>query len=252
MASRTLRSDPTAIVALLSGAGRDDLARYLVRQRWFAAKTRGVDTVGLVDWAALDADGPLLLLLLDVDRDRYYLPVTISSSAPADAALARIGDEAVVDAHDDPRFARRLLASIAAGRDVAGTVGRFQFRPTPGWKFPDDPDRETAHRHTGEQSNTSVILGSGLVLKSLRRPQQGLNPDLEIARFLTTQTTFREVPRLAGWVEYESRGESFSLAVLQEFVPNAGDGWTHVLAGLRERGAAIERRPDPLVEEVQR
>jgi maltose alpha-D-glucosyltransferase/alpha-amylase len=96
------------------------------------------------------------------------------------------------------------------------------------------------------------MLGARLVLKSLRRPQPGLNPDLEIARFLTTRTAFREVPRLAGWVEYEGRGGTFSLAVLQEFVPNQGDGWKHVLATLRQRGAAIERASDPLLDEVQR
>jgi trehalose synthase-fused probable maltokinase len=141
---------------------------------------------------------------------------------------------------------------MAAGRDVAGQAGRFGFRATPGWAFPPDPDRVPAERHRGEQSNTSVMLGTGLVLKSLRRPQPGLNPDLEITRFLTTRTEFREVPRLAGWVEYDGRGGTFSLAVLQEYVPNQGDGWKHVLAALRQRGAGIERPSDPLLDEVQR
>ena len=251
MASRTPRSDPRAIVALLGGAGRDDLARYLIRQRWFAAKTRGVASVAVADWGVLDADGPLLLLLLDVDQDRYYVPVTVSSNVAGDVMVRR-GDESVIDAHDDPRFGRRVLAAIAAGRDVVGQVGRFGFRPTPGWAFPPDPDRVPADRHKGEQSNTSVMLGSGLMLKSLRRPQPGLNPDLEVTRFLTTRTAFREVPRLAGWVEYDGSVGNLSLAVLQEFVDNRGDGWKHVLATLRQRGAAIERAPDPLLEEVQR
>jgi len=251
MASRTLRSDPRAIVALLGDAG-DDLARYLIRQRWFAAKTRGVASVAVADWGVLDADGPLLLLLLDVDQDRYYVPVTVSSNLAAGDVMARSGDESVIDAHDDPRFGRRVLAAIAAGRDVVGQVGRFGFRPTPGWVFPPDPDRVPADRHKGEQSNTSVMLGSGLMLKSLRRPQPGLNPDLEVTRFLTTRTAFRKVPRLAGWVEYDGSVGNLSLAVLQEFVDNRGDGWKHVLATLRQRGAAIERAPDPLLEEVQR
>ena len=252
MASRTLRSDPRAIVALLGGAGGDQLARYLTRQRWFAAKTRGVGSVAVADWGVLDGDGPLLLLLLDVDHDRYYVPVTVSSSAAAGDVMARSGDDAVVDAHDDPRFARRALGAIAAGRDVAGQTGRFGFRSTPSWAFPSDPDRVPAARYTGEQSNTSVMLGAGLVLKSLRRPQPGLNPDLEVTRFLTTRTAFREVPRLAGWVEYDGPGGTLSLAVLQEFVDNRGDGWKHVLAALRERGDAIERAADPLLDDVQR
>jgi trehalose synthase-fused probable maltokinase len=251
MASRPLRSDPAALVALLSGPGRSDLARFLIRQRWFAAKARGIAAVDVLDWAVLDAGGPLVLLLLAVDGDPYYVPVTVSVDAAPEAALVRAGAETVADAHHDPRFGRRVLAAIAAGRSAGGRHGRFAFRPTPGWAFPADPDALAARRLTGEQSNTSVVVGD-LVLKSLRRPQPGLNPDLEITRFLTTRTAFRHVPRLAGWIEYAGAGEPATLAVLQEFVPNTGDGWTHVVSTLAGRGADVERRPDPLLEDVRR
>ena len=168
MASRPLHSDPAALVALLSGPGRFDLTRFLIRQRWFAAKTRGIAAVEVLDWAVLDPDGPLVLLLLAVDGDRYYVPATVSAEATPEATLARAGAEAVVDAHDDPRFGRRVLAAIASGRSADGRHGRFAFRPTAGWAFPPDPDALAARRLTGEQSNTSVVVGD-LVLKSLRR-----------------------------------------------------------------------------------
>jgi trehalose synthase-fused probable maltokinase len=250
MASRPLRSDPGALVALLAGPGRADLTRFLIRQRWFAAKTRGIATVEVLDWAVLDPDGPFVLLLLAVDGEPYFVPVTVTADAAPEATLARAGEDAVVDAHDEPRFARRVLAAIAAGRSADGRHGRFAFRPTPGWAFPPDPDGLASRRLTGEQSNTSVVVGA-LVLKSLRRPQPGLNPDLEITRFLTTRTAFRHVPRLAGWVEYAGAGEPAILAVLQEFVPNAGDGWKHVVSTLAGRGAAVARRPDPLLDDVR-
>lgn len=256
MASRPLRSDPAAIVALLSGPGRSDLASFLIRQRWFAAKTRAIDRLGVVDWAPLDTDPPLLLVLLDVDRDRYYVPVTLSAAAAAGPAIARAGADAVVDAHDDPRLGRRLLAAIAAGGRLAGHAGRFRFEATRGWPFPADPDAEPVRRLSGEQSNTSLVVGGRLVLKSLRRPQPGVNPDLEVTRFLTTRTTFRHVPRLAGWMEYEDANGPATLGLLQEFVDNRGDGWTHVLAALTARaeapGARPEPGPDPLVEDLHR
>jgi trehalose synthase-fused probable maltokinase len=251
MVSRPLRSDPAALVALLSGPGRSDLTRFLIRQRWFAAKTRGITAVDVLDWAVLDPDGPLVLLLVAVDGDPYYVPATVSAEGAPEATLARAGAEAIVDAHHDPRFGRRVLAAIASGLSADGRHGRFAFRPTAGWAFPLDPDALAVRRLTGEQSNTSVVVGD-LVLKSLRRPQPGLNPDLEITRFLTTRTAFRHAPRLAGWLEYAGVGEPATLAVLQEFVPNAGDGWTHVVSTLTGRGAAVERRPDPLHDEVRR
>jgi trehalose synthase-fused probable maltokinase len=254
MASRPPRSDPAAIVALLSGPGRPDLVQFLVRQRWFAAKARGIGAVAVQDWATLDADGPFVLLLLDVDGDRYQVPVAVAPEAGPTATVARLDAGVVVDAHDDPRFGRRVLAAIVGGRRLTGQGGGFAFHPTPGWTFPADPEALPARRHTGEQSNTSVVLGAGLVLKTLRRPQPGLNPDLEITRFLTTRTPFRHVPRLAGWVEYEGTDGPATLAVLQEFVPNAGDGWKHVVTTLRERLASGSGRPapDPLVEDMRR
>jgi len=254
MASRPPRSDPGSIFALLSGPGRSDLAQYLVRQRWFAAKTRGIDALAVRDWAALDEEIPLVLLLLDVDGDRYQVPVTVGPAAAPPSVMARLDGAAVVDAHDDPRFGRRILAAIAGGLRLDGRIGRFAFHPTPGWVFPSDLDALPARRHSGEQSNTSVMLGGGLVLKTLRRPQPGLNPDLEITRFLTTRTPFRHVPRLAGWVEYEGPDGLATLAVLQEFVANRGDGWKHVVTTLRARlGAAPDLlASDPLIEDMRR
>ncbi len=249
MASRPPRSDLAALVALLSGPGRADLSRFLTRQRWFAAKTRGIGALTVLDWATLEPEGPLVLVLLEVDGDRYYVPVAVAPEAGPGGAIARLsGDAVVVDAHEDPRFGQRLLAAIASSRTVPGRAGRFHFRSTPGWVFPPDPDSQPVRRLSGEQSNTSVVIGSGLVLKSLRRAQPGINPDLEITRFLTTRTRFRHVPRLAGWMEYEGADGTATLGVLQEFVDNVGDGWKHVIATLRQPAGALE---PSLFEEVR-
>jgi trehalose synthase-fused probable maltokinase len=248
MASRPLRSEPEAIVALLSGPGRSDVARFLTRQRWFAAKTRGVQALAVLDWAVLDPAVPLLLLLLSVDGDRYYVPIAVAGETAPEAALVQADGLSVVDAHDDPRFGRRLLAAIAAGRTIEGRAGRFHFQPTAGWAFPADPDATAVRRLRGEQSNTSIVLGD-LVLKSLRRPAPGLNPDLEMLRFLTTKTAFPHVPRLAGSAEYEGGEEPAALAVLQEFVPNTGDGWGHVVSALAARGPG---GAEPLITDLRR
>src|SRR5207247_1356945 len=103
----------------------------------------------------------------------------------------------------------------------------------------------------GEQSNTSVIFGDRLIMKVFRRLADGLNPDLEITRFLTEQTTFRGTPRLAGALEYSTgaRGtfERFAdvggvatLAVLQEYVGGARDGWRWLLDRLAAGDAALD------------
>ena len=55
-----------------------------------------------------------------------------------------------------------------------------------------------------EQTNSSVNLGDRLLLKFFRKAEPGVNPDLEIGRFLTEQTGFRRIPLLAGGLELRS------------------------------------------------
>jgi maltose alpha-D-glucosyltransferase/alpha-amylase len=133
---------------------------------------------------------------------------------------------------------------------VDGERGTLIGRP--GRAFPPDlPADITARRLQGEQSNTSVIFGDRLIMKIFRRPADGLNPELEITRFLTEHTTFRGTPRLAGAVEYtaEERGAGgrvtgiggvATLAVLQEYVGGARDGWRWLLDRLAAGDAALD------------
>jgi trehalose synthase-fused probable maltokinase len=84
------------------------------------------------------------------------------------------------------------------------------------------------------------VLGDAFVLKHVRKLAEGVNPEAEIARFLT-ERAFHNTPRLAGHLEYrDGRGGVTTLAVLQALVPDAIDGWQWVLARLREPdGAAV-------------
>jgi maltose alpha-D-glucosyltransferase/alpha-amylase len=84
-----------------------------------------------------------------------------------------------------------------------------------------------------EQSNSSVVYANRLVLKLFRRLEEGLNPDLEIGSFLTEKTEFRNVPMLAGHLEYVSNeGKRITLGILQGYIPNHGDAWQYTLKAL--------------------
>jgi maltose alpha-D-glucosyltransferase/alpha-amylase len=81
-----------------------------------------------------------------------------------------------------------------------------------------------------EQSNNSVVFGERLILKVFRRLEEGVNPELEVGRFLTEKTAFGQIAPLAGSLEYRRpAGEPVSLAVLQGYVPNQGDAWQYTL-----------------------
>ncbi len=222
------------VFAALSADGFGGLRAFLVRQRWFAAKTRGVDAVRVADWAVLDPRRPLLLFLLDVDGDRYFLPVAVVDAGAGDA-IARVGSRSIVDAHGVPELSRVLLDAIATGRDVRGARGRFVGRPLLPWAGPDSSRVASIDVRllSGEQSNTSIALGRELILKSFRRPRFGVNPEIEMTRFLTERTAFRHAPALVGWMDYAGDdGDVAAVAVVQGFIANSGDGWRYVLTEL--------------------
>jgi maltose alpha-D-glucosyltransferase/alpha-amylase len=79
-------------------------------------------------------------------------------------------------------------------------------------------------------SNTTVALGHQLFLKGYRRLRAGLNPEVEIGCFLTEVARFPNSVPVAGHVEYASAdGTVMTLALLQGYVENQGDGWSYTL-----------------------
>jgi maltose alpha-D-glucosyltransferase / alpha-amylase len=85
---------------------------------------------------------------------------------------------------------------------------------------------KTAQRHS------SVRYGEQLVLKLFRRLQWGLNPELEVGRFLT-ERQFPYAPALAGALEYHrDDGERLSLASIHAWLTKVENGWDYTLGAL--------------------
>jgi maltose alpha-D-glucosyltransferase/alpha-amylase len=206
----------------------DALAAWLPRQRWFATKTRQVEAVAVED--AIEVGGAALLILGvaldDGTHDRYAVPL-------------RPGD-VVADALDTARFGRALLELVAAGGRLAGLHGELRGVPT--FVIASAPLDLPPRRLGTEQSNTSLAFGDRLMLKHFRRLAEGRNPEEEMTRFLTERARFPHTPRLAGHLEYR-RPDGFmtTLAVVQELVSGARDGWEWMLAALGRVYAGARR-----------
>ncbi len=78
-----------------------------------------------------------------------------------------------------------------------------------------------------DQSNTAIIYNDEYFFKFYRKLEKEINPDLEIVRFLTEQTTFQNSPKYAGSVEYrDADGKTIVFGLLQQKVENQGEAWT--------------------------
>ncbi len=229
------------------------LPEFLPRQRWFGAKARTIALTEVVNWSWLQTEPlPFALAFAEVQyegggSDLYTIPLALATNGESNHVL-ETRPEAVlcqVQYRGEPGIlyeglasdsgCLRLLEIIREGRECSAREGVLAAHPTSAFD-------EIASEHEGslkvarssaEQSNTSIIYGSRLIMKLFRRIEEGVNPDFEIDRFLTESTDFASIPRLAGGIELRRPGKDAStLAMVQHLVPNQGDGWTMTLEEL--------------------
>src|SRR5206468_10191127 len=89
-----------------------------------------------------------------------------------------------------------------------------------------------------EQSNTSIVFDEELILKVFRRLEAGINPELELLRFLT-ERGFENIAQLAGWYAYTGRPMDATLGILQRFVAEGEDGWQRALDAIGDEDEAF-------------
>jgi len=228
---------------------RDILPRYLEPQRWYAAKGEKLKRAALADHV-LWQSGPhqWLITLLETEGPaepaRYFVPLALAWEDGEEervrgltpATVARVRQQSNVgvlgDAFADEAFCRALVEAIGAAKEVRMAQGVLRFTPTRVFAELAGGDFATlvASRPQTQSSNTIVTLGERLFLKCYRRLRSGVNPEVEVGRFLTEQARFPNYVPLAGVLDYVGAdGTPTTLALLQAYVSNQGDGWSYTL-----------------------
>ena len=85
-----------------------------------------------------------------------------------------------------------------------------------------------------EQSNTSIIFNDKHIIKFFRRIYSSTNPDYQICRYLTEETSFDRSPTYTGSINLNIvKRHDVTLALMQRLVENDGDGWEWMLDELK-------------------
>jgi maltose alpha-D-glucosyltransferase/alpha-amylase len=275
-ATRTITLD-MLMPARESAVTESAIAAMLPTRRWFADKARTIRGVRVRDALPLAGARSSLqarVLVLDVEftegeSSSYCMPVVLLSGERAERALAEApggvilrgtdadgADAVLADGLGNDDVCRELLECVRRRRRLRGAAGgQLTGRPTPALKRivgADESPEPTTFR--AEQSNTSVLYGQSLLLKLFRRIEPGVNPDVEIGRYLAERAEFPHTPVVAGSLDYETPGaEPATLAILHEFVPNEGDAWEYTLDVLDRfhedvivnRARPVDTAPEP-------
>jgi maltose alpha-D-glucosyltransferase / alpha-amylase len=229
------------------------LPQYVVGQRWYGAKGASITRVRVADECERSAaDAQWLIALCDVESGvetvRYFIPLTLVVGEGVQATVGRLQAAAVArvrqhanigilaDAFADDRFCRMLVDDIGRGGEQPLAHGRLRFTTTRAYaELRGDPASELpTPAPLAASSNTALQLGDRLFLKGFRRIQTGVNPELEVGRFLTEVAHFPHIVPLAGAVEYVAGDDTVAtLVLLQGFVRNQGDMWSYTANYLR-------------------
>jgi trehalose synthase-fused probable maltokinase len=112
---------------------------------------------------------------------------------------------------------------MQAGETVQGGEGAIEFASLGSVRDP-----QAARLIDGEQSNSSVVFDDAHILKVFRRVEAGINPELELLRFLT-EAKFPNIAELSGWYAYVGPQMEATLGIMQRFVADGEDGWERAL-----------------------
>ncbi len=206
-------TDPRALVDEVVA----ELPGWLPAQRWFGGKDRPVTGVRALRTTVLSEADPVLV----------HLVVEVSQPDRREPYQLLVSD--TVDNHDatgDPELAGRLLDLLADGATVDGLA------------FEHEPDVELnkglrARPITAEQSNTSLVFGSQYILKLFRKLTLGENPDLVLQRALH-RVGCDHIARPLGSITGRLNGEVTTVGMLQQFLPDAVDGWAMATTSVRD------------------
>ncbi len=229
------------------------LAQYLKGRRWFGGKARQIQSITIPEivhfpYGTVVAHlTSIVVAYVEGDPETYVLPLLVAIGEEGErvqleasqVVVARLegedGTGVLYEVIGESTFCDALLDAITRRRRYRGTLG--ELVGVPARTLPQlrgSPDTVlTPSLLKAEQSNTSIVYGEKLILKLFRRVDGGVNPDLEMGRFLTEKAAYSHVAPVAGALEYRRpQQEPITVAIVHGFVPNAGDAWRYTLDAL--------------------
>ena len=223
------------------------LKDYIDGARWFGGKGRDwevgrIRRVGTLPGSTRDLTVVIDLVEIayaDGEPDFYQVPLALYPEQQDRLGHALIGPSTstvtfAYDAVHDREAMALWLQAFASAADGKVTADDLAFHRIAGH----DLDTE-AHStlFTGEQSNSSVLFGEDSLMKVFRKVTPGVNPDVSIHEVLTRAGS-DHVAALFGWLDFvdmDADGvySTIQLAMLQQFLRTATDGWELALASVR-------------------
>jgi maltose alpha-D-glucosyltransferase/alpha-amylase len=239
------------------------LPAYISNCRWFGAKARSLRQVRVLEQSAVSSEPEagqfwfVEVSYFDGPTEIYSLPVkivsgdkarAISQSTPH-AVIARFdGKEETIlfDAVWDSDFREDLFRLMLHRQRATAKNGHLVGMISPALAQISSEKIPHSQVLGAEQSNSAMLFENKFFLKLYRKLEDGVNPDLEVTRFLTEQANFANVPAFGGAIAYHrGRSEPTVVCLLQSAITSESDAWTLTLDAVgRYYERVLERKAD--------
>lgn len=221
---------------------RKVLQPFMKKCRWFGGKARPISKVSVNKMIPLKVDGEIhYLVIVEVHYvqrlpELYFLPMCfMPSDSMVDKAeyttqsvicraevQGKVGF--VIDSSYHKGFRDFLFVSMDRKLRIKEEEGTLEFNSSVFAKL--NSDEVESKILKADSSNTAMVYNDKYFFKFYRKIETEINPDLEIVRFLSENTSFRNAPKYAGSVEFrDNEGNIIVFGLLQEKVDNQGDTW---------------------------
>jgi maltose alpha-D-glucosyltransferase / alpha-amylase len=243
------------------------IRNYIKTCRWFGGKARLIREIGISEAIHFTFHHEhFSWLIIEVKYieglpEFYQLPVSFASreyeallreeSVQSIIAPVTIGDTQGIlyDAVYSRLFREAVYEYMTKRRKIKEKGGELVFYVNAEFKRAQKTEQEVREFHSrilsAEQSNTSIIFNRKYFFKLYRKLDRVINPDVEILRFLTEKTSFRNIPRYMGGIEHlQAKQPAMVMGMMQEMVENQGDAWDYAADELNRYFERILAFPD--------
>jgi len=231
---------------------RAQLQRALIsditNRRWFRSKAQTIRDGEILDLVEMPQSGARLAFLrleyVEAPGETYLMPLAIAVGEDASRIQAELAPSVIAevmglsspavlyDGMQMPELALELLRLASSRRKVGGRdVKLYNGRIRGSGGLPKLVADSQIRMGALEQTNSSVFFGEELMMKLFRKVEPGLNPEVEVGRFLTEQARFANTPRARGLVVAEHDRSESAIAFFQEYVPSQRNLFDHTFDG---------------------
>ncbi|HET7889834.1 MAG TPA: putative maltokinase, partial [Bradyrhizobium sp.] len=225
----------------------DVLPGHLARSRWFPVHNPSAihpTLTSAIPFCDIGDNRPWLAffqLAEDETRTRYVLPMQIEwvrfdreRYNPNALAAVRQGarEGTLLDVAASPIFVGLLLRNLSHRLTVEEGGLKLEFTPTSRFIHKQVRVPERIAALDGAPFSSSLTADSEYSVKLLRKLESGVNPEIEIGRFLTEVAEFPNTPPMLGCAELIEGEARSAIAIVHVQIGNQGDAWTVTAAYL--------------------